>query len=91
MNYVYDDKARLLTISRAQDAPILTNTYDARDYIKTQTMADGGKFEYHYVQSNQRAPGGMEPDLVTTPNGLLTYFRYESGAYKQSLPMRPPD
>ena len=91
VNYVYDDKARLLTISRAQDAPILTNTYDARDYIKTQTMADGGKFEYHYVQSNQRAPGGMEPDLVTTPNGLLTYFRYESGAYKQSLPMRPPD
>lgn len=90
VNYAYDDKCRMLTISRAQDAPILANAYDFHDYIKMQMLADGAKFEYHYVQSSQRAPGGMEPDLVTTPNGLFTYFSYESGAYLQSLPERPP-
>jgi YD repeat-containing protein len=85
--YTYDDKAQMRTVSRDTNAPALTNTYDSRGNIKTQTTADGQRFEYHYVQNSRNL---TVPDLITTPNGLLTHIRYAAGRYTQSLPMNPP-
>jgi YD repeat-containing protein len=88
--FTYDDKAQMLSVTLGADAPLLVNTYDISGHIVTQTMADVGKFEYHYV----RAPGvrgnALVPDVITAPNGLLTHFRYYDNGYTQSLPMAPP-
>ena len=86
--YTYDDKAQMRTVSRGTNALALTNTYDIRGNIKTQTTADGQRFEYHYVQNSRS--NSTVPDLITTPNGLLTHIRYAAGSYTQSLPMSPP-
>ena len=85
--YTYDDKLQMRTVSRGRNALALTNTYDIRGNIKTQTTADGQRFEYHYVQNSRNS---SVPDLITTPNGLLTHIRYAAGRYTQSLPMSPP-
>jgi len=87
--YTYDDKAQMRTVSRGTNALALTNTYDIRGNIKTQTMADGHRFEYHYVQDSRS--NSTVPNLIIAPNGLLTYIRYAAGSYTQSLPMPPPN
>jgi YD repeat-containing protein len=87
-SYTYENKF-MLTVARGADPAILTNTYDSLGNIQSQTMADGGKFIYHYVPDPQRGNRNMVPDLITAPNGLLTYIRYRSEAYTQSLPIAP--
>ena len=76
------------TVSRGSNALAPTNTYDIRGNIKTQTIADGQRFEYHYVQNSRS--NSTVPDLIIAPNGLLTYIRYAAGSYTQSLPMPLP-
>ncbi len=88
--YTYDDKAQMLSINLGLDAPIILNTYDISGNIITQTMPDGLRFKYHYV----RDPGGrgsaLVPDVITSPNGLLTHIQYNPDGYTQSLPTPPP-
>jgi YD repeat-containing protein len=89
-HYTYDDKAQMLTVTLNSGAPIIANTYDISGNIIRQTLLDLGKFEFHYV----RDPGGrgnaVVPDLITAPNGLLTYIQYQADGYRQSLPLPPP-
>jgi YD repeat-containing protein len=89
-NYTYDDKAEMLTIAVGSNAPILTNAYNITGDIESQTMADGSKFLYHYIRDPQGRGNALVPDLITTPNGLLTHFQYRSRSYTQSLPLPPP-
>ena len=88
--YTYDDKAQMKTVSRGTDAPVLTNTYDLRGNIEAQVMADGEKFEYHYVQDFRSHSNSLVPDLIVAPNHLLTHIHYRAGSYTQSLPILPP-
>ncbi len=88
MIYTYDDHAQMQTVSRGPNQTVLTNTYDIRGNIKSQTMADGQKFEYHYAPAS--GSNSTVPDLITAPNGLLTHIRYGAGSYTQSLPVPPP-
>ncbi len=46
-SYSYDDKGAMLTASHGTDAPILQNEYFSDGYFKSQTMADGRKFDVH--------------------------------------------
>jgi YD repeat-containing protein len=88
--YTFDDKAQMLTVSFGSGAPILTNTYNVSGDLETQTMSDGKKFEYHYVRDRNASGRGFVPDLITSPNGLVTHILYSYGGYTQSLPTTPP-
>ena len=87
-SYTYDEKHQMLQIMRGTDPAILTNTYDGQRNIQSQTMADGKRFEYRYVPVSPNSRD-LVPDLITAPNGSLTYIRYRAGSYTQSLPTAP--
>lgn len=87
-SYTYDKKHQMLQIMRGTDPAILTNTYDSQRNIQSQTMADGKRFEYSYVPVSLNSRD-LVPDLITAPNGSLTYIRYRAGSYTQSLPTPP--
>lgn len=89
-SYSYDDKTQMLTVTRGSDAPMITNGYDVSGHITSQRMANGGRFAYHYTRDPQGRGNAMVPDLITDPNGLLTYIQYNSQGYLQSLPSLAP-
>jgi hypothetical protein len=90
--YTYGDRARMLTVGDEKgDTSILRNQYDVTGYIEMQTMADGERFQYHYVRESEGpARGKVVPDLITHPRGLVTYLRYGRGGHIESLPRRQP-
>ncbi len=88
--YTYDDKAQMLSITLGSGTPTLANTYDISGNITTQTLPDGRKFEYHYSRDPESRGNAIVPDLITAPNGLLTYIQYQADGYTQSLPITPP-
>jgi len=88
--YTYDDKAQMLSITLGSGTPTLANTYDISGNITTQTLPDGRKFEYHYSRDPESRGNAVVPDLITAPNGLLTYIQFQADGYTQSLPIPPP-
>jgi YD repeat-containing protein len=86
--YTYDDRGQMLTASHGAGAPVLKNEYFADNYVKSQTMADGRKFEYAYFRERQNI---IKESNVIDPNGLMTSFLYSEAGYRQSLPTLPPD
>lgn len=89
-HYTYDDRAQMLAITVNSGPPILMNTYDISGNITSQTLPDGRKFQFHYVRDPRARGNAVVPDLITAPNGLLTYFQYQGRGYTQSLPLPPP-
>jgi YD repeat-containing protein len=89
-HYTYDDKAQMLSIVLGSDPPMLVNTYDISGNITSQTLPDGRQFVYHYVRPPGARAREVAPDLITHPNGLLTYFENFENGYIQSLPKQPP-
>ena len=87
--YTFDARSQMLTVAVGSSTPILTNTYKTPGYIASQTMRDGGKFLYHYTRDSETPGSTLVPDVITAPNGLLTYFEYEGDGYTQSLPTVP--
>lgn len=87
--YTYDTRSQMLTVAAGPMTPILTNTYDIAGHIASQTMRDGGEFLYHYTRNSETPGSALVPDVITAPNGLLTYFEYEGDGYTQSLPTVP--
>jgi YD repeat-containing protein len=88
--YTYDDKAEMLAASCGNDSPVLVNTYDMRGEIVAQRLGDCEVFKYSYVNDPDSDRDVVVPNLITAPNGLLTYFNYQGELYFQSLPERPP-
>jgi len=89
-SYSYNDKSEMLSITPDGSDSILVNTYDVAGNIMTQTMSTGEKFQYHYTRDANARGNVTIPDLITAPNGLLTYIQYQSGGYALSLPLAPP-
>lgn len=89
MVYGYDARTQMRTVCRDSGPPVLVNDYDEQGNIRTQTLADGGKFEYRYVQDTTILEKKMVPNLILAPNGLQTYIQFSDGSYRQSLPIRP--
>ncbi len=89
-HYTYDDKAQMLSIGLGSNPPMLVNTYDISGNITSQTLPDGRQFVYHYVRPPGARAREVAPDLITHPNGLLTYFENFENGYIQSLPKQPP-
>jgi YD repeat-containing protein len=88
--YSYNEKAQMLTVAHGTDKPVITNVYDVTGKIERQTMADGHKFEYHYVRDWNARGDVHVPDLITYPNGLQTFVNYNGEGYTRSLPSLPP-
>jgi YD repeat-containing protein len=81
--YSYDAKSEMLTAGRANGSTILTNAYSNDGYIKSQTVADGGKFEFSYFRGPRNV---MQESQITDPGGMLTSFLFGRGGYSQTLP-----
>lgn len=84
--YTYDDRAEMISVTLGGGSPVVTNAYGVGGNILSQTLADGGRFEYHCSRDDQSRGNGILPDLITAPNGLLTFIQYQPGGYKRSLP-----
>jgi hypothetical protein len=80
----------MLSITPDGGNPILVNTYDIAGNIMSQTMSTGEKLQYHYTRDADARGNVTIPDLITAPNGLLTYIQYQVGGYTRSLPLAPP-
>ena len=89
-SYTYDERAQMLSITVGDGKRILLNSYDLAGNISEQEMGDGEKFRYHYTRDPGSRGNGLMPDLITAPNGLLTYIRYENSGYAKSLPVQSP-
>jgi YD repeat-containing protein len=89
-SYSYNDKSEMLSITPDGGDPILVNTYDITGDIMSQTMSTGEKLEYHYTRDADARGNVTIPDLITAPDGLLTYIQYQVGGYTRSLPLAPP-
>ena len=87
--YTYDARSQMLTVAAGALTPILTNTYDISGNVASQTMRDGGRFLYHYTRNSEAPGSALVPDVITAPNGMLTYFEYDGEGYTQSLPTVP--
>jgi YD repeat-containing protein len=85
-SYTYDDKGQMLSASHGDAPPVLTNEYFVDGYIKTQTMQDGQRFEYHYSREGE----AIRNSYITDPNGFETYIQYERGGYFEWLPASLP-
>jgi YD repeat-containing protein len=81
--YTYDDKSQMVTAAHKDGAPILVNAFTNDGYIRNQTVADGGKFEFSYFRSSRNITYECQ---ITDPHGLLTSFLLGPGGYTQSLP-----
>jgi YD repeat-containing protein len=86
-SYSFDDKSQMITASHATGKPGLTNAYSADGFLRSQTLADGRKFDYSYFR---RERGITYESYITDPNGLQTYIQYVRGGYLQSLPTSVP-
>jgi len=71
--YTYDDKGEMLSIAVDSAAPIFLNTYDISGNITSQTLPDGGKFEYHYTRDENAS--------------RITNIQYEGDGFRQWLPV----
>jgi YD repeat-containing protein len=91
-SYSYDDKGEMLSVALSSGAPIFMNTYDISGNITSQTLPDGGKFEYHYTRDPSGRGTAIVPDVITAPNGLVSNIQYEAegDGYRQWLPHPPP-
>jgi hypothetical protein len=89
-SYTYDDRSEMLSVTRGSGKPTLQNAYGTNGFIIKQTLADGSFFEYHYNrQFDEKTGDALVPDLITDPNGYLTFLRSYRGEYESSLP-KPP-
>ncbi|HEY0873209.1 MAG TPA: DUF6531 domain-containing protein, partial [Vicinamibacterales bacterium] len=73
--YTYDTSDRMLTIKDARGITYLTNTYDSNGRVATQTLADGGVFEFDYTLDGS---GRVTQTDVTDPRGFVERFTFNS-------------
>jgi len=81
--YTYDEKAEMLTAGHGGDSVVVRNAYSNDGYIKSQTVADGGKFEFSYFRGPRNV---IRESQITDPGGMLTSFLFGRGGYTQTLP-----
>jgi YD repeat-containing protein len=81
--YTYDEKAEMLTAGHGNNSAVVTNAYSNAGYIKSQTVADSGKFEFSYLRGSRNV---IQESSITDPHGMLTSFLFGRGGYTQTLP-----
>jgi YD repeat-containing protein len=82
-SYSYDGKSEMLTAGHRKGSAVVTNAYSNDGYIKSQTLADGGKFEFSYFRGPRNV---IHESQITDPRGMLTSFLFGPGGYSQTLP-----
>ena len=76
--YTYDTSHRMLTIEDARGITYLTNTYDSNGRVDTQTLADGGEFEFDYTLDGS---GNVTQTDVTNPRGFVRRVSFNAQGY----------
>jgi YD repeat-containing protein len=85
--YTYNDRNEMLSVADGARGPVLLNEYTSSNLISKQTLSDGRRFEYSYAFGTRMV---IHQNLFAHPNGLNTFFDYNSDGYFQSLPTRLP-
>ena len=85
--YTYDEKSLMMTVAHNNGAPILVNTFTNDGYIKSETLVDGGKFEFSYFRTSRKVTTEAS---ITDPHGMLTSFMLGPNGYTESLPAPSP-
>lgn len=85
--YTYNDRNEMLSVADGARGPVLLNEYTSSNLISKQTLSDGRHFEYSYAFGTRMV---LHQNLFAHPNGLNTFFDYNSDGYFQSLPTRLP-
>lgn len=81
--YTYDEKSQMLTAAHENGVPIVTNAYSNDGYVKSQTVADSGKFEFSYFRESRNV---IQESQITDPHEMLTSFLFGPYGYRQTLP-----
>lgn len=76
--YTYDTSDRMLTIKDPRAITYLTNTYDTNGRVDTQTLADGGVFQFDYALDGI---GKVTQTDVTNPRGFVRRVTFNAKGY----------
>jgi RHS repeat-associated protein len=80
--YGYNTAGELTTITDPRRITYLTNTYDPQSgRVKTQTLANGGTYQYAYVTNSQ---GNAVSATVTDPLGHIRQVQFDANGYTTS-------
>jgi RHS repeat-associated protein len=80
--YGYNTAGELITIIDPRKITYLTNTYDPQSgRVKTQTLANGGTYQYAYVTNSQ---GNAVSATVTDPLGHIRQVQFDANGYTTS-------
>lgn len=76
--YTYDSSHRMLTIKDPRGITYLTNTYNSNGRVATQTLADGGMYEFDYTLDGS---GNVTQTDVTNPRGFVRRVTFNAQGY----------
>jgi RHS repeat-associated protein len=77
--YGYNANNAMTTITDARNITYLTNTFDAAGKVATQTLADGGTYQFAYVTD---ANGYSTQTTVTAPDGTRRRAAFDANHYE---------
>jgi YD repeat-containing protein len=81
--YTYDEKSQMLAATHENGVPVVTNAYSNDGYIKSQTVAGAGDFEFSYFRGPRNV---IYESQLTDPHKMLTSFLFRYDSYTQTLP-----
>jgi RHS repeat-associated protein len=80
--YSYDSGGRLLAFTDRKGMVLITNTYDASGRVSTQTMANGGIYNFVYTVD---VSGNVTQTDTTDPRGNIRRTTFGPLGYKASV------
>jgi len=76
--YTYDKFDDMLSFTDARGIVYLQNTYDSNHRVVSQTLANGGKYQFAYTLNSS---GDVTQTQVTNPLGIVRNVTFNSAGY----------
>lgn len=79
-SYTYDNFHKMLTMQDRRGNTVFTNTYDVLSRVDTQTLANGGVFQFAYTEDGHQK---VVEASVTDPLGKVRHVVFHASGYPQ--------